>query len=287
MKKFNYTDWVTKNKHHKTLTEGMSPEEWDGAKEKDRLNQHPEKDTINKIKKMMDKEKEEMHDDPGDIRIDHDYYANESEVSEVDFIDDEGSHAKMQLQKATEYSAKLAVMMDDIKQLPSWIQAKITKASDYMSSVYHYLDYETSGDQEDLTTETRPDWTPPPMGMGGEEKEDEEQEEYDRGWYSESLKEAASQLGYLEENTLPISLQQLENEINKISGEKSRVSETSSGIYTVKFSYVKEEFEGEKWKEILKHIDEHPNDYDIQNQRNYYEYGRELEEQFVPYITFK
>ena len=101
------------------------------------------------------------------------------------------------------------------------------------------------------------------------------------------LKEIASQLGYLEENILPISLQQLENEINKISGEKSRVSETSSGIYTIKFSYVKEEFKGEKWKEILKHIDEHPNDYDIQNQNNHYEYGKELEERFVPYITFK
>ena len=183
MKRFNSSKWITENKHSKNLTEGMSPEEWADAKEKERLNQHPEKDTINKIKKMMDKEKEEMHDDPGDIRIDHDYYANESEVSEVDFIDDEGSHAKMQLQKATEYSAKLAVMMGDIKQLPSWVQAKITKASDYMSSVYHYLDYETSGDQEDLTTETRPDWTPPPMGMGGE---DEEQDEYDKGWYGES-----------------------------------------------------------------------------------------------------
>ena len=40
----------------KKLTEGMSPEEWADAKEKERLNQHPEKDTINKIKKMMDKE---------------------------------------------------------------------------------------------------------------------------------------------------------------------------------------------------------------------------------------
>ena len=37
--------------------EGMSPEEWADAKEKERLNKHPEKDKINKIKKMMDKEK--------------------------------------------------------------------------------------------------------------------------------------------------------------------------------------------------------------------------------------
>jgi len=37
--------------------EGMSPEEWADAKEKERLNQHPEKDKIMKIKQMMDKEK--------------------------------------------------------------------------------------------------------------------------------------------------------------------------------------------------------------------------------------
>jgi hypothetical protein len=37
--------------------EGMDPEEWEAAKEKDRLDQHPEKDTIKKIKQMMDKEK--------------------------------------------------------------------------------------------------------------------------------------------------------------------------------------------------------------------------------------
>ena len=33
-------------------------------------------------------------------------------------------------------------LLDDMEQLPSWLQAKITKASDYMSMVYHYLDYE-------------------------------------------------------------------------------------------------------------------------------------------------
>ena len=66
------------------------------------------------------------------------------------FIDDEGRHAKMQLQKAAEYSIKLAKMMDDMTQLPSWVQSKITKASDYMSAVYHYLDYEMANSQDNL-----------------------------------------------------------------------------------------------------------------------------------------
>ena len=41
----------------RSMEEGMSPEEWADAKEKERLDQHPEKDKINKIKQMMDKEK--------------------------------------------------------------------------------------------------------------------------------------------------------------------------------------------------------------------------------------
>ena len=33
---------------------------------------------------------------------------------------------------------------EDIQQLEAWLQSKITKAADYMSSVYHYLDYQRS-----------------------------------------------------------------------------------------------------------------------------------------------
>jgi hypothetical protein len=173
MKKFNYTDWVTKNKHGKTLKEGMSPEEWGGAKEKERLNQHPEKDKINKIKKMMDKEKEEMHDDPGDIRIDHDYYAEEKTE------DYKPSHRAYNVIDKSNNDKIVAKELSRDKALEL---AKTNK--DYMI------------DATDRLAETRPDWTPPPMGMGGE---DEEQDEYDKGWYGESLKEVASKLGYLNE----------------------------------------------------------------------------------------
>ena len=43
--------------------EGMSPEEWEAAKEKERLDQHPEKEMIMKIKQMMDKEKDEEQEE--------------------------------------------------------------------------------------------------------------------------------------------------------------------------------------------------------------------------------
>ena len=49
-----------------------------------------------------------------------------------------------------EYVDKLSMMIDDGTQLPAWIQSKLTKASDYMSAVFHYLDYENVSSQNDL-----------------------------------------------------------------------------------------------------------------------------------------
>ena len=48
-------DWSLDS--HMTANEGMSDEEWADAKEAERLKNHPEKDKINKIQQMMDKEK--------------------------------------------------------------------------------------------------------------------------------------------------------------------------------------------------------------------------------------
>jgi len=56
--------------------------------------------------------------------------------------DDEGKMAKADLYKTAKYSLKLFKMMEDNAQLEGWVQAKITKAADYLASVYHYLEYE-------------------------------------------------------------------------------------------------------------------------------------------------
>ena len=61
---------------------------------------------------------------------------------EPNYIDDEGRMAKSQLHKMREYTDKLTTMLDDNTQLEGWVQAKLTKAADYLSAVYHYLDYE-------------------------------------------------------------------------------------------------------------------------------------------------
>jgi hypothetical protein len=58
--------------------------------------------------------------------------------------DYEGGMAKSQLLKMKNYADKLCNMVDDESQLEAWVQAKLTKASDYMSAVFHYLDYQNS-----------------------------------------------------------------------------------------------------------------------------------------------
>jgi len=65
-----------------------------------------------------------------------------NDIGKDDYTDDEGRMAKSQMYKTGKYAMKLHDMLDDMEQLPAWVQAKLTKASDYLSGVYHYLDYE-------------------------------------------------------------------------------------------------------------------------------------------------
>ena len=55
--------------------------------------------------------------------------------------------ALAELMKAKEYAGKLEEMLQSSQGLEGWTAAKITKASDYLSSVYHWLAYESGGDQ--------------------------------------------------------------------------------------------------------------------------------------------
>ena len=54
----------------------------------------------------------------------------------------EAAMARADLYKMANYSFKLFKMIKDGDQLEGWVQAKITKAADYVASVYHYLEYE-------------------------------------------------------------------------------------------------------------------------------------------------
>ncbi len=56
-------------------------------------------------------------------------------------IDLEGKMAKRQLSDIAEYSQELANMLGDETQLEAWVQAKLTKAADYIKTVKHYVEY--------------------------------------------------------------------------------------------------------------------------------------------------
>jgi hypothetical protein len=58
--------------------------------------------------------------------------------------------ARADLYKLAKYSIKLHELLKNVSEaegLEGWVQAKITKATDYISSVYHYMDYDEKFDQ--------------------------------------------------------------------------------------------------------------------------------------------
>jgi hypothetical protein len=66
--------------------------------------------------------------------------------------DDESEMAHSQLYAVKDLADKLCSMIDDGEQLDAWVQAKLTKAEDYLDSVYHYL----SGEEATMDREEEP-----------------------------------------------------------------------------------------------------------------------------------
>ena len=68
----------------------------------------------------------------------------ENQINEgvLDDADEDGWMAKSQLYKLAKYAISLHSMISDTDNLEPWVQAKITRAAEDMSSVKHYLEYE-------------------------------------------------------------------------------------------------------------------------------------------------
>ena len=67
-------------------------------------------------------------------------------LADVAGRDHEVQMARSDLYKIAKYAIKLHEMMKNVSEaegIEGWQQAKITKAADYLGSVYHALDYET------------------------------------------------------------------------------------------------------------------------------------------------
>ena len=64
--------------------------------------------------------------------------------------DHEVQMARAELYKIAKYAIKMHDMLKGVEEregLEGWVQSKITKAADYMGSVYHHMDYETKFDE--------------------------------------------------------------------------------------------------------------------------------------------
>lgn len=64
----------------------------------------------------------------------HDH-SGENDPSEIEM-------ASAELHKLAEYTPKLKELIQQMSGLEGWVSSKITKASDYISSVYHWLEFQ-------------------------------------------------------------------------------------------------------------------------------------------------
>jgi hypothetical protein len=77
----------------------------------------------------------------------------------LDATDDDGWMAKSQLYRLAKCSAELHGMINDADDLEPWVQAKITKASDYIMAVKNYMEYliNREGNMPDMDMIDSPD----------------------------------------------------------------------------------------------------------------------------------
>ena len=86
--------------------------------------------------------------------------------------DHEVQMARAELYKIGKYAIKLHEMLKGVSEqegLEGWVQSKITKAGDYLSSVYHHMDYEQKFEQVQTEAKAKPDFLD--MDKDGDKKE--------------------------------------------------------------------------------------------------------------------
>ena len=108
--------------------------------------------------------------------------------------DHEVQMARGDLYKVAKYAIKLHEMLKGVSEeqgLEGWVQAKITKAADYLGSVYHHLDYEMKFDE---VSESKKDdkFEPHTMYKDGKSKKANTEKEHKdlakKGWSHDNPK---------------------------------------------------------------------------------------------------
>ena len=74
--------------------------------------------------------------------------------SDIPLGDQEGRMAKQQLSNIASYAQEISQILGDETQLEAWVQAKLTKAADYIKTVKHYVEY---GAEEGVYDQPQPE----------------------------------------------------------------------------------------------------------------------------------
>ena len=121
--------------------------------------------------------------------------------------DHEVQMARAELYKVAKYAIKLHEMMKNVSEaegLEGWVQSKITKAADYISSVYHHMDYETKFDEVQEAKKSKPDFLD--VDKDGDKKEpmkkavkDKESKQTDEKYVHERSKKKKNDESYKNE----------------------------------------------------------------------------------------
>ena len=83
------------------------------------------------------------------------------ELADMAERDHEVQMARADLYKIAKYAIKLHDMLKGVSEaegIEGWQQSKITKAADYISSVYHALDYDMQFGEGEVTEASKPDY---------------------------------------------------------------------------------------------------------------------------------
>jgi len=123
----------------------------------------PKKADLNKDGKLSDYEEKlgraiakNMEEQPAKMVHDAEDLEEDYSLTEDDWMqpDDESDMAHGQLYSIKQLASELCDIIDDGEQLDAWVQAKLTKAEDYLNSVYNYMkgeeaEYKRSMDRDD------------------------------------------------------------------------------------------------------------------------------------------
>lgn len=91
--------------------------------------------------------------------------------------DSEARMARAELYRAAKNSMKLFEMIQEDQELEGWVSAKITKAADYLDSVYHYMEYQVKFGQGGNATSLDDITSDAAVAVKGEVSEEDDEQE--------------------------------------------------------------------------------------------------------------